>query len=179
MSRAAREFDRESFVNERTGRLEERVDGLRTDVTEIRADARRIEDKVEAVKDSLAKFRVEMKDSFLAVTKEIAACTTRLAVMEHATDGLAKTVGEIKQMLETLDANQRKLAWAGAGVCGFVLLAFAGGYAHLIIRSDNLRAELTARSDAIAEESRKSYQRLFEKLSEHDAAAFAPAQPAP
>ena len=53
----------ERFMEERVARLEANVERMQTDVSEVKIDLRRIDVKVDGVKDSLASFRVEMKEA--------------------------------------------------------------------------------------------------------------------
>jgi len=62
MAVPARRFEVEAFVEERIARLEEKTDHIQSDITEMKTDIRRIDAKVDAVRDSVAVLRVEMKD---------------------------------------------------------------------------------------------------------------------
>jgi hypothetical protein len=178
-------------MEERDARFDERVKSFEAGVSELRIDFRRLDDKVEGVKEDVAKLRTEMKDGFLGLHALIAALTARTAVLEEKVGALGKTIDEIKAMITALQADLKKHVWAGVGVCAFLLAAFGGEYVHiiarsdamhkdviaqsetmrgeLIARSDALRQELTARSDALEKESRASYERLYQKLSETQA----------
>lgn len=52
--------DPEIFVEERVARLESHVEHIQFDVTELKADVRRIEGKVDAVKDVVSELRLDM-----------------------------------------------------------------------------------------------------------------------
>lgn len=158
---------------------------LQENVSELRVDFRRLDDKVDGVKDDVVELRTEMKDGFLALHGVIAALASRTAVLEEAVAALSthfrESVAEIKEMIGALESNQRKLAWVGGSVCAFLLVSFGSAYAHLIersdvmqrdliARSDALRLELTARSDALAQETRASFEKLDHKISELQAA---------
>jgi hypothetical protein len=191
MALPATRFAAEKFMEERDARFDERVKSFESGVSELRSDFRRLDDKVEGVKEDVAKLRTEMKDGFLALHALFAALTAGTAVLEEKVAALGKTIAEIKSMISGIGSQQTRLVWVGGSVCAFLLLAFGGAYAHLIARSDAmqlalvtrsdavrseliarsdaLRQELTARSDALERESQASYERLYQKLSEMQA----------
>jgi chromosome segregation ATPase len=58
-------------MEERTIRLEERVEHLQADVAEIRVDIRRIDGKLEAVKESVSSLEKKIDLGFAAMKNEI------------------------------------------------------------------------------------------------------------
>ena len=54
-------------MDEQIARLEEKVDRLQDDTTDLKDDARRVDGKIDAVRDSVAALRIEMKDAVSAV----------------------------------------------------------------------------------------------------------------
>jgi hypothetical protein len=72
MASPARAIEVERPVEERTIRLEERVEHMQSDITDIKGDVRRVDAKVDAVKDSVVSLRIEMKDGFARIEAAMA-----------------------------------------------------------------------------------------------------------
>ena len=60
----ARKSPAENSMEERTARLEATVEHIQSNVTEMKGDLRRIENKVDAVKESVAAFELRVIEQF-------------------------------------------------------------------------------------------------------------------
>jgi chromosome segregation ATPase len=92
---AARNLDAEFLMEEQTIRLEERVASIQVNVTEIKADYRRLDSKVDAtqasvsdVKGSVSALRVETKDGFASCDRRMAEFNASLIVLNGRLDGV-------------------------------------------------------------------------------------------
>jgi hypothetical protein len=72
MALPAARFEAEMFMDERMGRLEERVERIQVDVADLKIDIRRIDGKVDAVRDSVTVLQGQMKDGFMALVESTA-----------------------------------------------------------------------------------------------------------
>jgi flagellar motility protein MotE (MotC chaperone) len=70
MTVPARKFAEDDFMQERTA-LEERVDHMQRDITELKADFRRLDAKVDAVKDDLTAHRIETRDAIATLRLDL------------------------------------------------------------------------------------------------------------
>jgi chromosome segregation ATPase len=103
---AARTFEAEISVEEHTIRLiEQRVEHIQSDVTEMKTDIRRLDAKIENnrdtiadVKDSVAALRVEMKDGIAATNQKFSELTAAIVVLD----------GKFERLDEKTDALDRK-----------------------------------------------------------------------
>jgi chromosome segregation ATPase len=64
MAIPALKLELEEPVEDRVGKLEAHVEHIRADVSESKIEIRRLNDKVDEVKDSLAKFALSVEKSF-------------------------------------------------------------------------------------------------------------------
>jgi hypothetical protein len=84
MTSAARQLKAEFNVEERTIRLEERVGFIQAEITEMKADYRHLDAKVDATRDdvagvkaSVAALHIEMKDGFASVDRRMCELATK------------------------------------------------------------------------------------------------------
>jgi len=97
MALPATRFDAEMFMEERVGRLEERVERLQIDVTDIKADVRRMDGKIDAL-------HLEMKDGFAAADRRIAELDTKVtASAGNTATALASLEARLQASIAALD----------------------------------------------------------------------------
>lgn len=101
-------------MEERTIRLEERVGVIQDDIAEMKADYRRLDAKIDAardsvsdVKDSVGELRVEMKDGFRAVDRQIFLVAGALGMLDGA---VKESVGVLNGSLAALHTKVESLS---------------------------------------------------------------------
>jgi hypothetical protein len=143
MSVAARKIEVEHKMNQRSA-LDEKVDHIQSDLTELKADVKRIEvrldgrvdaveEKVDAVAASLAEHRVETEKSFGKVREEISSLRTDLTKdVNTLRNDLTKEVGSLRVEIKDVVAALRHerivfIAWAVG-----ILIAAVGAFSTFL-----------------------------------------------
>ena len=100
MAVTARKFERDTSMEARVARLEEKTDHIQSDVAEIKADLRKMDakfdGKIDELKKDVSALRVEMKDSFAKVQGEMK-------------DSFARLQGEMKDSFSALQGQIGKI----------------------------------------------------------------------
>lgn len=78
----------EVSVEERTIRLEERVDRLQVDMTDVKAHIQRVDSKVDALRDRFELLHAAMLDRFAAADRRMSEIAAGLAVLTNRVDNL-------------------------------------------------------------------------------------------
>lgn len=111
MAAAARKIELEPRMHERTV-IEEKVDHLQKDVTEIKADVRRLDGKIDAVSASLSEHRLETEKSIGKLRDE-------------TKDSIAALRNEMKESFAKLHGNHTsQIAWTVSTVIAAAGAAF-------------------------------------------------------
>jgi uncharacterized protein YydD (DUF2326 family) len=111
MAVAARKFERETSMEARVARLEEKTDHIQSDVAEIKADLRKMDakfdGKIDELKKDVSALRVEMKDSFTKVQGEMKDSFAK--IQGEMKDSFAKLQGEMKDSFSALQGQIGKI----------------------------------------------------------------------
>jgi hypothetical protein len=107
MALPARALESETFVEEHLGRLEERAERLQVDVTDLKADIRRVDGKVDAVNTSTTALQGEVKDGFLALVGRIS--DTERAIRADFATSVSELRNELKMELRDVKAEVGQL----------------------------------------------------------------------
>jgi chromosome segregation ATPase len=91
MALPAAKLESENHVEARVTRLEEKVDRLQSDMTEVKADIRRVDSKADAIKDalsaldprtqaSISSLELRTQESFAELSGKLASLDKKIAV---------------------------------------------------------------------------------------------------
>jgi chromosome segregation ATPase len=152
MTSAARQLEAEFNVEERTIRLEERVGFIQAEITEMKADYRHLDAKVDATRDdvagvkaSVAALHIEMKDGFASVDRRMCELATKAELATTRIELSGKIDATRGDLSERIDATK----------------------AELSERIDTTKAELSGRIDATRTELSEKIDATKTSLMEH------------
>jgi chromosome segregation ATPase len=152
MTSAARQLKAEFNVEERTIRLEERVGFIQAEITEMKADYRHLDAKVDATRDdvagvkaSVAALHIEMKDGFASVDRRMCELATKAELATTRIELSGKIDATRGDLSERIDATK----------------------AELSERIDTTKAELSGRIDATRTELSEKIDATKTSLMEH------------
>jgi predicted nucleic acid-binding Zn-ribbon protein len=117
MTSAARQLKAEFNVEERTIRLEERVGFIQAEITEMKADYRHLDAKVDATRDdvagvkaSVAALHIEMKDGFASVDRRMCELATKAELATTRIELSGKIDATRGDLSERIDATKAELS---------------------------------------------------------------------
>jgi chromosome segregation ATPase len=163
MTSAARQLKAEFNVEERTIRLEERVGFIQAEITEMKADYRHLDAKVDATRDdvagvkaSVAALHIEMKDGFASVDRRMCELATKAELATTRIELSGKIDATRGDLSERIDATKAELSER-----------IDATKAELSERIDATKAELSGRIDATRTELSEKIDATKTSLMEH------------
>jgi chromosome segregation ATPase len=174
MTSAARQLEAEFNVEERTIRLEERVGFIQAEITEMKADYRHLDAKVDATRDDVAGVKasvtalhIEMKDGFASVDRRMCELATKAELATTRIELSGKIDATRGDLSERIDATKAELSERIGTTKAELSERIDTTKAELSERIDATKAELSGRIDATRTELSEKIDATKTSLMEH------------